>query len=68
MDEWIKRIRSKIGSELMFVNSAVAWIEDDDGKVLMQKRSGTRASIQGLPGGHHRESRASPPRRPSFGK
>jgi 8-oxo-dGTP pyrophosphatase MutT (NUDIX family) len=50
MDEWIKRVRSKIGHELMFVNSAVGWVEDEQGRVLLQKRSGAE-DLWGFPGG-----------------
>lgn len=50
MSEWIERIRSKIGHELMFVNSAGGWIEDGAGRVLVQRRA--RAEAQwGFPGG-----------------
>jgi len=50
MDGWIKRIRSKIGNELMFINSAGGWVEDDDGRVLLQRRSPSEP-LWGFPGG-----------------
>ncbi|WP_414471473.1 NUDIX hydrolase [Microvirga sp. M2] len=50
MAGWIKDIRSKIGSDLIFVNSAGGWIEDDEGKVLLQKRSAI-LDHWGFPGG-----------------
>jgi ADP-ribose pyrophosphatase YjhB (NUDIX family) len=48
--EWIKRLRAAIGSELTFVISAGAWIEDADGSVLLQRRAAA-GSVWGLPGG-----------------
>lgn len=50
MAEWIKSIRRKIGNELIFVNSAGGWIEDNNGRVLLQNRSSTEAKW-GFPGG-----------------
>jgi ADP-ribose pyrophosphatase YjhB (NUDIX family) len=48
--EWIKRIRAAIGPELTFVTSAGAWISDDDGRVLLQRRSAVD-HLWGFPGG-----------------
>ncbi|WP_262028898.1 NUDIX hydrolase [Microvirga sp. Mcv34] len=50
MAGWIREIRSKIGSDLIFVNSAGGWIEDHEGKVLLQKRSAVH-DHWGFPGG-----------------
>lgn len=50
MANWITHIRRKVGTDLIFVNSAGGWIEDEQGRVLLQKRS---ASLEhwGFPGG-----------------
>jgi 8-oxo-dGTP pyrophosphatase MutT (NUDIX family) len=48
--EWIKRIRAAIGPELTFVTSAGAWISDDEGRVLLQRRSAADP-LWGFPGG-----------------
>lgn len=50
MADWISFIRSKVGHELIFVNSAGGWIEDEQGRVLLQKRARAGA-IWGFPGG-----------------
>lgn len=50
MDEWIRRIRGTIGHDLMFINSAGGWIEDEQRRVLLQKRSRSQAHW-GFPGG-----------------
>jgi ADP-ribose pyrophosphatase YjhB (NUDIX family) len=49
MSEWIRRLRSQIGSELTFVNSAGGWVEDDHGRVLLQRRT-RDGEIWGFPG------------------
>jgi ADP-ribose pyrophosphatase YjhB (NUDIX family) len=48
--EWIKRIRAAIGPELTFVTSAGAWISDDEGRVLLQRRFAADP-LWGFPGG-----------------
>lgn len=50
MNEWISRLRSRIGTELTFVNSAGAWIEDELGRVLLQRRQ-RDGEVWGFPGG-----------------
>jgi ADP-ribose pyrophosphatase YjhB (NUDIX family) len=50
MADWIEFIRSKVGNELIFVPSAGGWIEDEQGRVLLQKRAMTD-EIWGFPGG-----------------
>jgi ADP-ribose pyrophosphatase YjhB (NUDIX family) len=50
LSEWIRWLRSQIGSELIFVNSAGGWVEDDDGRVLLQRRA-RDGDVWGFPGG-----------------
>lgn len=50
MPEWIHRLRSKIGNELTFVNSSGGWIEDEAGRVLLQRRE-RDGDVWGFPGG-----------------
>ena len=50
MTEWIRRLRSRIGTELTFVNSAGGWIEDEAGRVLLQRRE-KEGAVWGFPGG-----------------
>ncbi|WOF75024.1 NUDIX domain-containing protein [Parvibaculaceae bacterium PLY_AMNH_Bact1] len=47
---WIPWIREKVGNDLIFVNSAGAWIKDQQGRVLLQRRSGN-TEAWGFPGG-----------------
>ncbi|MCR9241836.1 MAG: NUDIX domain-containing protein [Rhodobiaceae bacterium] len=47
---WIPWIREKVGKDLIFVNSAGAWIRDPQGRVLLQRRSGA-SEAWGFPGG-----------------
>ena len=50
MPDWITDIRRQIGNDLLIVNSAGGWIENENGHVLLQKRS---AAVEnwGFPGG-----------------
>lgn len=50
MNSWIQRIRSLIGTELIFVNSPGGWIEDGEGRVLLQQRAAS-GTEWGFPGG-----------------
>jgi 8-oxo-dGTP pyrophosphatase MutT (NUDIX family) len=50
MASWIRPLREKIGSSLIIVNSSGGWIEDERGRVLLQKRSLVR-DLWGFPGG-----------------
>lgn len=51
MPDWIRDIRSKIGNDLLIVNSAGGWIENDKGELLLQKRSAVEEHW-GFPGGN----------------
>lgn len=50
MPDWVKDIREKIGHQLIIINSAGGWIENDRGELLLQKRSATEEHW-GFPGG-----------------
>lgn len=50
MADWINALRAHVGNNLLMVNSAGGWIEDDVGRVLLQNRSSTDEQW-GFPGG-----------------
>jgi len=50
MSDYIKWIRSKVGHETIILNFSGACITNEDGEILLQKRSG-KDDIWGLPGG-----------------
>lgn len=50
MSDYTKWIRSKVGTDRIILNSAGGWVENDQGKVLIQKRSPTE-DLWGFPGG-----------------
>jgi ADP-ribose pyrophosphatase YjhB (NUDIX family) len=50
MPDWVKDIRRKIGKDLLIINSAGGWIENDKGDLLLQKRSAVDEHW-GFPGG-----------------
>jgi len=50
MSDYIKWIRSKVGTERIILNFAGACITNEKGELLLQKRSNTE-NIWGLPGG-----------------
>lgn len=50
MPDYIRWIRSKVGREKIFINCAGGWVEDEQGRVLLQKRSPT-GEVWGFPGG-----------------
>lgn len=50
MADYIKWIRDKVGHEQIFLNFATAYVTDEQGRYLLQKRSDTE-ELWGLPGG-----------------
>ncbi len=50
MNDYVTYIREKVGHDLIFLNCAGGWVENEDGHVLLQKLSPTE-EIWGLPGG-----------------
>ena len=50
MVDWVTDIRRKIGNDLLIINSAGGWIENDNGELLLQKRSAVDEHW-GFPGG-----------------
>ncbi|MEM9776371.1 MAG: NUDIX domain-containing protein [Chloroflexota bacterium] len=50
MADYIKWIRDKVGHEQIFLNFATAYVTDEQGRYLLQKRSATE-ELWGLPGG-----------------
>ena len=50
MADYIKWIRNKVGHEQIFLNFATAYVKDEQGRILLQKRSATE-ELWGLPGG-----------------
>ncbi|MFT5194535.1 MAG: 8-oxo-dGTP pyrophosphatase MutT (NUDIX family) [Cellvibrionaceae bacterium] len=50
MADYVKWIRSKVGHDPIFLNVAGAYVTDDEGRILLQKRSATE-ELWGLPGG-----------------
>ena len=48
MGDYISYIRGMVGHELVIMTAACAVIEDDEGRILLQKRPGGK---WGLPGG-----------------
>lgn len=50
MSDYIQWLRGKIGSAQIIVNFVAGWIEDNSGRILLQKRSPTE-EIWGFPGG-----------------
>lgn len=50
MTDYIRWLRSKVGHAQVFLNFAGGWVEDEEGKVLLQKRSAA-GDVWGFPGG-----------------
>lgn len=50
MADYIKWIRGKVGHERIFLNVAGGWVENEQGQILLQKRSSTE-ELWGFPGG-----------------
>lgn len=50
MPNWVNDIRRKIGTDLLIINSAGGWIENNRGELLLQKRSAD-SEHWGFPGG-----------------
>ncbi len=50
MGDWIQWIRGRVGHDLIFVPSAVGWVGDENGRVLLQKRAADEEAW-GFPGG-----------------
>jgi len=50
MTDYVKWIRSKVGNERIFLNVVGGWVENSQGKVLLQKRS-PNEELWGFPGG-----------------
>ena len=50
MSDYIKWIRNKVGHDIIILNFSAACITNENGEILLQKRSG-KDDIWGLPGG-----------------